>query len=131
MKYLLPILLLVFLTACSSDDDESLELTADFKSIQNDLFSKSCATSGCHFGDNSPHDLNLHDSVGYNNLVGAVGSTGATLVKPGDPDNSYLINKLEGLNIVDEQMPLNGSPISQKNINAIRQWITDGALDNR
>jgi hypothetical protein len=52
-------------------------------------------------------------------------------VKPGDPDNSYIIQKLEGHAAVGAQMP-DGCPTSQpclttSTIAFIRQWITNGA----
>jgi hypothetical protein len=49
-------------------------------------------------------------------------------VAPGDPNKSYLIQKLEGTAATGGRMPLNGTPLSQADINMIRQWITDGAL---
>ena len=49
-------------------------------------------------------------------------------VEPGDPDNSYLIRKLEGgPNINGQQMPFGGPPLDQAVIDDIRQWISDGA----
>ncbi len=48
-------------------------------------------------------------------------------VKPGDPDNSYIIQKLEGHAAVGGQMPLGGPYLSTATIAFIRQWITDGA----
>jgi hypothetical protein len=52
-------------------------------------------------------------------------------VAPNDPNNSYLIQKLEGTASVGAQMPLNGAPLPQATIDVIRQWITDGAIDDR
>jgi hypothetical protein len=49
-------------------------------------------------------------------------------VRPGDPDNSYLIQKLEGTAAVGARMPLGGGALPAATIAAIRQWITDGAL---
>jgi hypothetical protein len=49
-------------------------------------------------------------------------------VEPGDPNNSYLIQKLEGTAATGRRMPLNGSPLPQSDINVIRQWIAEGAL---
>jgi hypothetical protein len=49
-------------------------------------------------------------------------------VEPGNPNASYLIQKLEGTAATGRQMPLNGAPLLQADINVIRQWITDGAL---
>jgi hypothetical protein len=50
-------------------------------------------------------------------------------VEPGNPNDSYLIRKLEGS--AGTRMPLNGTPLPQATINVIRQWITDGAIDDR
>jgi hypothetical protein len=52
-------------------------------------------------------------------------------VAPGDPDNSYLIQKLEGTASVGVQMPEGGPPLPQDRIDVIRQWISDGAIDDR
>jgi hypothetical protein len=52
-------------------------------------------------------------------------------VAVGDPANSYLIQKLEGSALIGEQMPFGGPALSQAMIDVIRQWITDGAIDDR
>jgi hypothetical protein len=52
-------------------------------------------------------------------------------VEPGDPDNSYLIRKLEGAaGIVGTRMPQGGPFLDQATVDMIRQWISDGALNN-
>ena len=52
-------------------------------------------------------------------------------VEPGDPDNSYLIRKLEGdAGIVGSRMPQGGPFLDQATIDTIRQWINDGAPNN-
>ena len=50
-------------------------------------------------------------------------------VAAGDADASYLIDKLEGTAPAptNSQMPLFGQPLDQPTIDAIRQWIDDGA----
>jgi hypothetical protein len=54
---------------------------------------------------------------------------GATLVIPGDPDNSYLIRKIEGgPDIALLRMPANGPPyLTPGQILVIRRWIENGA----
>jgi hypothetical protein len=54
---------------------------------------------------------------------------GAILVIPGDPDNSYLIRKLEGgPNISLLRMPASGPPyLTPGQILVIRRWIANGA----
>jgi hypothetical protein len=49
-------------------------------------------------------------------------------VKPGDPNNSYIILKLQGsAGIVGQQMPYGGPYLPQSTIDVIKQWITNGA----
>ena len=48
-------------------------------------------------------------------------------VKPGDPGNSYLVQKIEGTASVGSRMPLGGSPLSADQIALIRRWISEGA----
>ena len=105
----------------------------NFSEIQAAVFTPTCAVSGCHTGAGAPQGLQLDEANSYTLLV-SVASTedpGVLRVAPGDPENSYLIHKLEGRASVGEQMPLNGTPLSQANIDSIRQWITEGAIDDR
>ena len=52
-------------------------------------------------------------------------------MEPGDPENSYLVHKIEGrAGITGTIMPPGGDPLTAEEIEAIRQWITDGAWDN-
>lgn len=104
-----------------------------FSEIQSNVFTVSCAVSGCHQGAGAPQGLRLDDANSYAMLVGMAASQVSSLnrVEPGDPDNSYLIQKLEGTAAVGQRMPLNQPPLASTTINTIRQWITDGALDDR
>ena len=54
---------------------------------------------------------------------------GETLVVPGSPDTSYLVDKVEGMAAVGNVMPPPPRPtLDAASIAVIRQWITDGAL---
>ena len=44
-----------------------------------------------------------------------------------DPDNSYLIQKLEGTAAVGARMPLGGAALDPAVIANIRTWISNGA----
>ncbi len=57
---------------------------------------------------------------------------GATLVIPGDPENSYLLAKLHGSpGIAGGRMPLNGPPfLTDGQILVIERWIRNGAPNN-
>jgi hypothetical protein len=102
-------------------------LTADFASIQAQVFTPICTT--CHAGANAPHGLRLDAANSYNLLVGVPSAEVPSVlrVKPGDPDSSYLIQKLEGIAAVGARMPFGGPYLSSGSIAVIRQWITDGA----
>lgn len=78
--------------------------------------------------------LLLTSGAAYNSLVnvGSVNRPGETLVKPGDPDNSYLIKKLEGAaGIAGVRMPL-GSPayLTEGQMLIVRRWIANGARND-
>lgn len=94
-------------------------------SIQDFVFTPTCATSGCHSGDAPAGGVNLEDGNSYANLVNVPANMGAgTLVVPGDPDNSVLINRLEQDPASALLMPQGGPALSQETINAIRGWIS-------
>lgn len=102
-------------------------LEPTFASIQENVFTPIC--TACHVGAAAPQGLRLDEANSYGLLVDVPSAeVPATLrVKPGDPDASYLIQKLEGTAAVGGRMPLNGTPLPQADIDVIRQWITEGA----
>ena len=102
-----------------------------FSNIQQNVFSAICIE--CHTGGGAPQGLRLEVGRSYDMLVGVPSVERPELfrVEPGNPDNSYIIRKLEGgPGIVGGQMPLNRSPLDQKVINSIRLWIAMGAQHN-
>ncbi len=130
-------------TACGAGNGEGLDsngrpvseggsdnapLVATFESIQSHVFTPIC--TACHAGASAPEGLRLDAANSYGLLVGVASaeSPGTLRVKPGDPANSYIIQKLEGHAAVGAQMPLGEPPLPSATIAMIRQWITDGAL---
>ena len=106
-------------------------LSADLQSIQENIFTPICSV--CHAGGSAPEGLRLDAANSFNLLVGVPSTEVPSVlrVKPGDPDNSYIIQKLEGHAAVGAQMPF-GCPNTQpclttSTIAFIRQWITNGA----
>jgi Ca2+-binding RTX toxin-like protein len=89
----------------------------------------------CHAGASAPHGLKLDALNSYAKLVNVTSSEVPSLkrVEPGDPDNSYLVRKIEGTAAVGGRMPLNTDygvyrpPLSDAQISLIRQWIIAGA----
>jgi len=107
-----------------------LEPTLD--SIQANVFSVYCV--GCHAGAGAPQGLQLESaSLSYANLVNVPvpRDTSQVRVKPFEPDNSFLIRKLEyPQGTIGARMPLNQPPLDPSMIAVIRQWITNGALEH-
>ena len=102
-------------------------LTAEFQSIQDNVFTPLCTT--CHAGAAAPLGFRLDEASSFAMLVNAPSTEVPSLIRvnPGQPDASYLIQKLEGRAAVGARMPLNQPPLPQETINVIRQWIANGA----
>jgi hypothetical protein len=129
------VLLLGGLTAgCEHADPLGANDTAPtLSSIQATIFNTSCAVSGCHRGSAAPLGLDLSAGNAHGNLVNVSSQEVPDLlrVEPGNPDDSYLVRKIEGgPNIIGERMPRGRPPLSDAQIQRIRAWIEDGAPAN-
>ena len=97
------------------------------------MFTPNCTNAGCHTGPTSnvlPTGMDLTDAdASFASLVGVPSLQVPALsrVAAGDPNNSYLIQKLEGTAAIGAQMPLIGGPLDQTVIDDIRLWIQNGA----
>jgi hypothetical protein len=85
------------------------------------LFNQTCALAGCH--DDGQHQSVLK-LTSYDNLMFG----GALVVVRTKPDQSVLVLSIEGR--VGAQMPSNRNPLNQNQIDGIRAWIGEGALNN-
>ncbi len=98
------------------------------------IFTSNCALSGCHACTNPQQGMNLSVGQTFANVVNVQAMELSTMnrVTPDEPDNSYLVHKVQGthLNVggSGNQMPLGRSPLSQTDIDLIRAWIEAGAL---
>ena len=138
-------IVVIGLSVAAAGCDESLSdvagptpnLTPTFASIQRDIFeaadsSGRPACSACHNPNGGAFrqvGLDLSTSGSYDSLVG-VRSTqkGLPRVSPGDPENSYLIHKLEGrTDIIGNRMPNRGPYLSEGQLAILRRWIELGA----
>jgi len=116
-------------------------LEPTFSSIQTNIFNMSdssgrLACIQCHTdaGRQPAGGMVLLEGRSYQQLVGraSTGKPSATRVIPNDPDNSYMVHKLEGASdIVGERMPRGNGPfLTEGQMIVIRQWIKDGAPNN-
>ena len=130
--------------------DESLAVVAGptpnlsptFSSIQRDIFQASDAAgrascASCHNPNGGAFrqvGLDLASEGAYNSLVGVPSTQRPDVLRvaAGDPDNSYLVHKIEGRQgIVGLRMPRAGPPhMTDGQIQIIRRWIEIGAPRN-
>ena len=97
------------------------------------IWTARCLGPGCHEQPSPGGGLVLAGDA-YENIVG-VFATGANrqLVAPGNPDGSYMVNKLDGsfddpeVNGSGGPMPLVMDPLSDAELELIRTWIEQGA----
>jgi uncharacterized protein (TIGR03118 family) len=104
--------------------------------IQQTVFSPRCA--GCHNGSQPPGGalpgaLDLRAGSSFASLVAVASLERQTLarVAPGEPGNSYVIQKLEGApGISGARMPFGGPFLDQATIDEVKSWIAAGAPNN-
>ena len=114
-------------------------LEPTFAAMQAEVFEKTdsagrAACTNCHnniAGRNPSGGMNLLHEFAYENLVNVPsrGKSGAIRVIPGDPENSYIVHKIEGrASIVGRRMPFSGPPyLTDGQIFILRRWIAIGA----
>jgi len=103
---------------------------ATLAEIQATIFTPSCATQSCHDAASKVENLDLSDGAAYGQLVNVSAVTDSRLVRvdPGHPENSFLLTKVTGPPPGEGSlMPLTGAPLSNSQIQLIRNWILQGA----
>jgi hypothetical protein len=100
----------------------------EFQQIQDTIFTPIC--TNCHAGASAPVGLRLDAANSYAMLVNvaSVEVPAVLRVAPGDPQNSYLVQKIEGRAAVGARMPLGAPPLPQSSIDLVRSWIAGGAV---
>ena len=135
------VVLAVLAIACdeklSSITGPTPNLEPTFTSIQRDIFEAADpagrpACVNCHtsVGRRPSGGLTLTHDVAYDQLVNVASVERGTLmrVKPGDPDGSYIVHKVEGrTGIIGARMPLTGPYLTDGQILVLRRWIELGA----
>ncbi|MEO8018093.1 MAG: hypothetical protein ABI769_09785 [Pseudomonadota bacterium] len=99
----------------------------DFEEIQNTIFTPIC--TNCHIGANAPQGMRLDAANSYAMIVNVASNEvpGLLRVNPGNPDASYLVQKIQGNNAQGARMPFGGPYLPQDRIDLVRRWIAAGA----
>lgn len=95
------------------------------------IFNASCTPRICHGGAVTA-GLDLRAGASYNDLVNVVTTNYAPNLRivPGSPDQSVLYHKVMGDMIFGGRMPPSGTALSAQQVELIRAWIAEGALNN-
>lgn len=143
------IVLVLFACVAAAGCDQKLStlggptpnLEPTFSSVQSQIFEttdvagrQACVNCHTNVGRNPSGGMNLAHAVAYDQIVNVASARkpGAIRVIPGDPDNSYLVHKIEGRSgIVGVRMPISGPPfLTDGQILILRRWIELGAPRN-
>jgi hypothetical protein len=106
---------------------------ATFTRVQDEIFTPSCALSGCHSAGSAAQGLVLAQGAAWGNIVSqpSTEQPQLDLIEPGDSENSYLWRKVNGgPSISGLRMPRGGSPLSQELLTLLEDWIDAGAQDD-
>ena len=100
--------------------------------VQAAILTPTCATSNCHAGPSPSAGLDLSAGASHAALVDQPSGQkpNTTLVVPGDPARSYVLDKVEGApDIAGQRMPIS-APLTSSQIDQLRRWIEAGARNN-
>src|SRR4051794_12336916 len=110
--------LFLLIAGCTAGNGEGLDaggrpitgpplVNSDFQEIQDTIFTPIC--TACHVGANAPRGLRLDAANSYAMLVNVASAEvpGTLRVNPGNPDASYIVQKIEGIAAVGVRMPAN------------------------
>lgn len=108
---------------------DPIDQSATFTRVQNEIFTPTCASIGCHdpLGQQSGQVLSAGRAYASIVNVRSVENPNLDRIEPLDPANSYLYRKITGSGITGDRMPQNKPPLSDAQIKLIRDWIRRGA----
>jgi hypothetical protein len=94
------------------------------------IFSSRCALVGCHDSATASGDMVLAADFAYAETVDepSLAGGGKIRVDPFNVPGSYLFDRLQGIG--GALMPLGGPALPEGELNALRDWILEGAVNN-
>lgn len=130
-------LFVIIAAACSDtgstepEKNDSKDEPARLSAIQEQVFDKSCAFTGCHAGTTPTGGMDLSNGKSYSSLVDVESNLNPNFkrVEPGNSSNSYLIKMMRNNGEGTRQMPPSGM-LDESLIIYVEKWIDEGAEDN-
>jgi sugar lactone lactonase YvrE len=89
-----------------------------------------CLTASCHGGPFPSSNYDLRTYEGFFGPGVEAKSLKVCDIVPGEPDSSFLVEKLNPTPRVGVQMPNSRTPLTSDQIDLIRTWILEGASDD-
>lgn len=109
-----------------SDPDRFLNECPSGVSVEA-MFRDKCAGSGCHGADSPAAGLDLVTDGAFARMLGAPSSAcGAGEIAASGPEDSALVQKIEGASACGARMPLGGEALSPGEITCVKEWIAAG-----
>ena len=112
---------------CQCTPDEAVTFSGDVAP----LLDSTCGGVACHAGRMPKQGLDLSVGAAYASLVGIEAdecNDGRLLVEPGAPTNSYLLQKLTGVNLCfGTLMPKADGALPPETLAQLSSWICNGA----
>lgn len=91
------------------------------------LYATKCGTSGCHAGQFPAASLDLAQPNPATRVIGVKAANCSGLLgDPMNPDQSVMLKKLKGTECGGTRMPLGQPPLSNGDVDCIKQWIVSG-----
>lgn len=116
---------LIIINPVIPDDTTQIHLCdPDTVYFQNDvlpLLISSCASTGCHDAATAEEGIVLID---YLSVIQS------DIIKPGDPDDSEIFEKITETDPEERMPPPPKSPLSNEQITLLRTWVKQGARNN-
>ncbi len=135
MKNIAPILfliifaLVIFYSGCkdtitAQDLDQKVipDKNVSYQEYIQPIFNVKCSSSACHDDSHRAGGLSL---TSWSNVT-----ADASIVFPGEPQNSKLVWSIEGLSATTPMPPAGYPPLTTNQINGIKTWIAEGAKNN-
>ncbi len=113
-------------TEYSTPKHSSQGTNGDLESGVIKIFAENCALAGCHTGTSPLMNLKLTEDEFLQRTINqpSLERPGTMRIKPGDPENSYLVKKIIGADdIVGQRMPFGRDPLTDDQIATIVGWI--------
>jgi len=108
------------LVSCSKSSSSDVASNSTYKDVQ-PIFAQNC--TGCHGGPHPKADVDLSSYIG----IMKTANSPIAVVKPGDPDNSQMVQAIQGINGMKRMPPGDNEPLDSAKITAIENWIKAGA----